>query len=215
MKVLIIKKYNPKDVHITRLVVNGKKAAPGNERAEELIRTMRYYLDDNTEHPVINEDMTELAIVSNLYDFVGKDITAEDKAVVYDILINGKSLFDIMYVHYVRFVGILNRNYMFKSMSADIDTVEFWSPKSSLIRKLTHARYPNTDEYLEASMKMFGRISHQQAIPLWRVTHGIEFYTIPYDYDEKTGIITLSAEDKAEIPFDSIENSYQYSIYRL
>jgi len=215
MKVLIIKKYNPKDVHISSLLVDGKKVFPGNERADNLISTMSTYIADNEEHPVINKEMTSLAIVSNIKDFSGKNITEHDNAIIYDVLINGKSLFDIMYVHYVRFVGILNRNYIFKSMYAEINTVEFWHPEAAFVRELTHARYPNADEDMEPSMKMFSRLTHHQAIQLWRVTHGLEFYTVPYDYDEDTEMITLSAEDNIEVNFNSIKNAHQYSIYRL
>ena len=208
MKVILVKKYSPKDAKPTYLLKGGVDVEPNNKRAEYIIGNMNLYIQDNiVKYPVIFGKLTSLTIISNLDNFVGRDLKPNERVIVYDVIVNGMSLFDIGYVHYVRFVGILNRNYMYSSMSTEISTVNFWSPDSDYVRSITHEKYPDGNE-LESGMRMFERISHIKAVQLWSVTHGLEYYVTPYEYNKETDELTISKEDNLSIRFGLLMHNY-------
>ena len=217
MKVIITKECAEEDKNKLILVHGGYPVYVG-KRSGYLVETMNLFLKDNS--PVYDElrPIDSLEIVSSELNLVEHDLAPEDKVTIYDVIINGQSLFEVNYVDYIRFVEIINRNYPYKSIRAEVKPTKFWSLSTDIIRDMTHQAHPAPDdsddfekskEMFESSMRMFDRLSHVQAIGLWTVTHGGAFYTTPYEYDKDNNTLIISAEDGVSISFDDIEDGYE------
>lgn len=207
-KVIIYEKY--KDEQPVTLMKNWADQYQNNQSNWFIKHVKLFITDINGEE--CWDDLKSLKFVTNNKSIFTDTRDDFKDSNIYDIIINGESMLDRNYIWLVRLVGIFNRNYPYKKTTTKIKTINFWSIGSEKARQIVKEKSLDRENY-EESMHMFGRITHETATSLWSLTHGVAFYTKPYEYYQKYDVIVISSVDNVILNLNKEQKAEFEKIY--